>query len=79
MNLLLMRHGFPPAIILTNNRAKYYAVLNQAHTGNYRKPMLLMSQAAERSLNIYLNAVPDLDQAYKAISSIVEEPDIPYS
>lgn len=79
MNLLLMRHGFPPAIILTNDRAKYYSALNQANSGNYSKLMLLMSQAAERSLNIYLSAVPGLDQAYKAISSIVEEPDIPYS
>jgi len=79
MNLLLMRQGFPPAIILTNDRAKYYAALNQANNGNYGKLMLLMSQATERSLNIYLSAVPGLDQTYKAISSIVEDPDIPYS
>lgn len=79
MNLLLMRQGFPPAIILTNDRVKYYASLNQANSGNYSKLMLLMSQATERSLNIYLSAVPGLDQAYEAISSIVEDPDIPYS
>jgi Fic family protein len=79
MNLLLMRHGFPPAIILTNDRAKYYAALNQANKGNYSKLMLLMSQAAERTLNIYLNAVPGLDKEFQSISSIVEEPDITYS
>lgn len=79
MNLLLMRHGFPPAIILTNDRAKYYSALNQANNGNYSKLMLLMSQAAERTLNIYLSAIPGSDKEYQTISNIVEEPDIPYS
>lgn len=78
MNLLLMRHGFPPAIILTNDRAKYYAALNSANNGNYNKLMLLMSQATERTLNIYLNAVPGLDKDFQSISNIVQEPDIPY-
>ena len=78
MNLLLMRYGFPPAIILANDRAKYYAALNQANNGNYAKLMLLMCQATERSLNIYLSAIPGSDKDYQAISSIVEEPEIPY-
>lgn len=79
MNLLLMRYGFPPAIILTNDRAKYYAALNQANNGNYSKLMLLMSQACERSLNIYMSAIPGSDKDYQAISNIVEEPEVPYS
>jgi Fic family protein len=79
MNLLLMRHGFPPAIILTNDRTKYYSALNQANNGNYTKLMLLMAQASERTLNIYLSAVPGLDKDYQVISNIVEEPEIPYS
>ena len=79
MNLLLMRHGFPPAIILANDRAKYYSALNQANNGNYAKLMLLMAQASERTLNIYLNAIPGGDKDYQLISNIVEEPNIPYS
>ncbi|MBF8149422.1 Fic family protein [Winogradskyella sp. F6397] len=79
MNLLLMRHGFPPAIILTNDSAKYYAALNQANNGNYSKLMLLMAQACERSLNIYMSAIPGSDKDYQAISNIVEEPEVPYS
>ena len=78
MNLLLMRKGFPPAIILKNDRKKYYAALNQANKGNYQKLMLLMSQAIERTLNIYLTAVPEFDIEYKSITDIVNEPDIPY-
>lgn len=78
MNLLLMRFGFPPAIILTNDRTKYYAALNQANNGNYGKLMLLMSQALERTLNIYLSAIPGSDKEYDTISNIVKEPKIPY-
>jgi Fic family protein len=78
MNLLLMREGFPPAIILKNDRKKYYDALNQANNGNYSKLMLLMCQALERSLNIYLSALPNNDNDYELISNIVKEPNIPY-
>jgi Fic family protein len=78
MNLLLMRCGFPPAIILKNDRKKYYEALNQANNGNYQKLMLLMCQALERSLNIYLYAMPDNDNDYQKISDIVSEPSSPY-
>jgi Fic family protein len=78
MNLLLMRCGFPPAIILKNDRKKYYEALNQANNGNYQKLMLLMCQALERSLNIYLNAMPDNANDFQKISDIVSEPSSPY-
>jgi Fic family protein len=78
MNLLLMRCGFPPAIILKNDRKKYYDALNQANNGNYQKLMLLMCQALERSLNIYLNAMPNSDTDFQKISDIVNEPSSPY-
>ena len=78
MNLLLMRCGFPPAIILKNDRKKYYEALNQANNGNYQKLMLLMCQALERSLNIYLNAMPDNNTDFQKISHIVSEPSSPY-
>ncbi len=78
MNLLLMKEGYPPAIILRNDRKKYYSALNQANNGNYAKLALLMIQALERSLNIYVSALPDSDTKYRSISSIVEEPVVPY-
>jgi len=78
MNLILLNAGFPPAIILKNDRSKYYTALNIANNGNYNKLMLLMCQALERSLNIYLNALPDSDADYTEISNVVNEPDIPY-
>ena len=79
MNLLLMRKGFPPAIILKNDRKKYYDALNQANNGNYQKLCLLMLQATERSLNMYINAMPGNSyDDYEPISSIVSEPNFPY-
>jgi Fic family protein len=80
MNLLLMRKGFPPAIILKNDRKKYYEALNQANQGNYQKLILLMSQALERTLNIYISSLPDNDYDFQEISNIVCEPnELPYS
>jgi Fic family protein len=78
MNLLLMRSGFPPAIILKNDRKKYYEALNQANGGHYQKLTLLMCQSLERTLNIYINALPGQDNEYIAISNLVEEPNMPY-
>ena len=80
MNLLLMRKGFPPAIILKNDRKKYYEALNQANKGSYQKLSLLMAQALERTLNFYLNALPDKDEddEYREIALLAEAPDMPY-
>lgn len=80
MNLLLMKKGFPPAIILKNDRKKYYEALNQANVGSYKKLLLLMAQATERTLDIYLSAHPSesLDDDYLSITEIANEPDIPY-
>ena len=80
MNLLLIRKGFPPAIILKNDRKKYYDALNQANNGNYQKLTLLMCQALERTVNIYLTSIPsDNDEEYQSIANIVNEPNTPYS
>lgn len=78
MNLLLMKEGFPPAIILKNDRAKYYDGLNNANKGNYQKLGLLMAQALERTLNIYLSAIPGNDTEYSEISNLVKEENMPY-
>ncbi|MCC6280638.1 MAG: Fic family protein [Saprospiraceae bacterium] len=80
MNLFLMRQGYPPAIILQQDRRKYYEALNRANKGNYGKLLLLVLQAAERTLDIYLGSVTSHTYAeYKPIVDIVKEADIPYS
>lgn len=78
MNLLLMKEGFPPAVILKNDRKKYYDALNMANNGKYEKLTLLMLQAIERSLNIYINVLPKNYTEYEPIANIVSEPEVPY-
>ncbi len=77
-NLLLMKEGFPPAIILKNDRKKYYDALNQANNGDYSKILLLVLQALERSTDIYLSSLNNSYDQYQNISDIVKEADVPY-
>lgn len=77
-NLLLMKEGYPPAIILKNDRKKYYDALNAANTGNYGRLMLLIMQALERSLDIYLSSLNNTYDDYQPISNIANEPEVPY-
>lgn len=80
MNVMLMNAGYPPAIILQQDRKKYYDALNRANNGQYDKLFLIMLQAVERSLNMYLHALPpgECDDEYKPVSDIVAEPAFPY-
>jgi Fic family protein len=57
MNLLLMRSGYPIAIIQKNDRAKYYNALDDADAGDLLAIVRMVAQAVERTLNIYLKAV----------------------
>lgn len=77
-NLYLMTKGYPPAIILKADRNRYYASLNEANKGNYDKLLLLMCQAMERTLDIYLSNLENYADEYKPTSDIAEEPEVPY-
>jgi Fic family protein len=57
MNLVLLRAGYPPAIIARANRAQYYRALAVADRGNDTPLVNLVGRAAERSLMLYLEAV----------------------
>jgi Fic family protein len=78
MNLLLLKVGFTPAIILSTDRKKYYAALNSANNGNYFKLNMLMAQALERTMNIYIGSLPDNDMGFMEISNLVREENLPY-
>lgn len=79
MNLFLLSKGYPPCIILKNDRKKYFMALNEANLGHYRKLVLLVLQGMERSLNIYLNVLPDQYKDYDSLDNIASEPEVPYS
>jgi Fic family protein len=56
MNLVLMRDGYPPAIITRINRRQYYQVLAQADGGKAAPLVNFVGRAVERSLTLYLEA-----------------------
>lgn len=57
MNLILMRGGYPPIVIVNKERKRYFDVLEKAHFGNFKDFFNLIAKAVERSLNLYLNAL----------------------
>ena len=78
MNLLFIKFGFPPAIILKNNREQYYRSLNQANKGDYKQFVLLIAQALERSLDLYLESAGALGaNEYVPLSILAQQ--FPYS
>ena len=64
MNLILMQHGYPPALIRKRDRLKYISSLEKAQLGgaadNYHK---VIYDASNRSLDIYLNALTGKEEA----------------
>lgn len=57
MNLILMNKGFPPTVIMKNDRVKYYQVLDLAHRGKLEAFVNFIGRNIERSLTWYLEAV----------------------
>lgn len=57
MNLILMHEGYPPVLIAKKERKKYFNALERAHFGNFKDFFNFIGRAAERSLNLYLNAL----------------------
>ncbi|WP_374689798.1 Fic family protein [Promineifilum sp.] len=56
MNLVLLRAGYPPAIIARANRAQYYRALAAADRGQDEPLANLVGRAVERTLTLYLEA-----------------------
>jgi Fic family protein len=69
MNLILMKHGYPPAIILKVDRKRYYRVLNEANLDKPEPYEDFIGRAIERSLILYLNSLePDQTEEKMFIS-----------
>lgn len=81
-NLILMKYGYPPAVVLKTDRKKYYDCLEKAHKGHLRDFVNFVARSLERSLTIWLEAVkPEIskkiDEKYLPISKVYK--DTPYS
>ncbi len=80
MNVLLMQNGFPLAIILKNDRKKYYRALAQADISNFKQLTLFVAQAVERTLDIYLKTLTPITnkrEQFFPLSKLAK--DSPYS
>lgn len=65
MNMILLMHGYPPAIIRKQDRLAYINALEKAQTGGSKNDYLkLIAQAVTRSLNIYLEAINHEDDKH---------------
>ncbi|PIS40361.1 MAG: cell filamentation protein Fic [Candidatus Nealsonbacteria bacterium CG08_land_8_20_14_0_20_36_22] len=80
MNLLLMQEGYPLAIVLKNDRKKYYRFLNQADKGNLIPFVNFIAQSLEHSLDIYLKSLTPFSQKRETFLSLSEiSKQTPYS
>ncbi len=57
MNIIVLRAGYPLAIILKNDRKRYYRVLAEADAGKYKPLCEFLAQAVLRSLSVYLKVL----------------------
>lgn len=57
MNLVLVRNGYPPAIIMNLDRKKYYRVLKEADMENTEPFNDFIGKSIERSLVLFLNTM----------------------
>lgn len=80
MNVLLLQKGYPLAIILKNDRKRYYRVLQEADKGNYKPLVEFVAKATERSLDIYIDTLmPSSKTKEKYITLAAAAKKSPYS
>ncbi len=57
MNIILMQNGYPLAIILKNDRKRYYNTLSKADKGDLDSFIAFVAKSTERSLDMYLKVL----------------------
>lgn len=72
MNLILISHGYPPAIISKRDRLAYISSLEKAQLGGSLDDYLkIISKAVARSLDIYLKAIKCEDAEFVEPSQVL--------
>ena len=72
MNLVLIKNGYFPAIILKNDRMKYYNVLEKAHKGNINDFVFFMARSLERTIYLYFEAIPKIKDSFITLKEAAE-------
>ena len=58
LNLELMKNGYPPVVIRTENRFKYYSALDKVHTTGDNKDFIeIVKEEVNRTLDLYLKVI----------------------
>jgi len=57
MNLILLKHGYFPAIILKNDRQKYYDVLEKGRNNKIEDFIFFICRTLERTIYLYFEAI----------------------
>src|SRR6266567_1605913 len=74
LNLMLMREGYPPALLLRDWRVRYIQALDTSNTGNYSPLANLIGQAVEAGLDLYLEACAALpSENYRPLSALAKQ------
>ncbi|HHY47393.1 MAG TPA: Fic family protein [Firmicutes bacterium] len=58
MNLILMRDGYPIAIVRPEDRLEYYDALERAGVGEREDFILFIAEAVDRMADMYLKSIP---------------------
>ena len=72
MNILIMNAGYPMAIILKNDRQRYYRVLSEADKGDYKNLCEFLAQNVIKSLNVYLEILKPSRKKEDKLLSLAE-------
>ncbi|KAE8744434.1 hypothetical protein FOCC_FOCC008909 [Frankliniella occidentalis] len=70
MNAILMQAGFPPVIILKQDRSHYYKHLEMANRGDVRPFVRFIAECTERTLDLFLWATSEYAQEFPALETI---------
>jgi len=73
MNLVLMRYGFPIAIITKEDRLRYYDALEESQTSNLSPFLVLLAESIHESLEEYERAVQEQREAEEWAQSIADQ------
>lgn len=78
-NLILMKHGYPPIMIRTAERKKYFDALEKAHFGNLKTFAGFIALRVEESLIRYLSAFAKTTVKNELLPLDILAKDTPYS
>ena len=77
LNLMLMRDGWPPALLLRSWRVRYLSALDSAGSGRFNPLLNLIGRSVEGGLDLYLeacaassHALSEPEEDYKPLSEL---------